>query len=330
MAILATERVPTLDYWKPAHKLQVGDYVFDKDGKIVRVTMVKEYRARSCYRVRLDDHLSVSGDEHLGFMVENKKYREKVWKYKGHFKFRRPLRRTTTSMLLELPLVNNRNRKEYSVPTTKPLAYPHQDLPVPPFVFGFWFFNIKSTKKLSTTEPNHDYIYEKFKDAGYKVKKFKQRQNNREFFSITPSIESQLVPHIPNKIPNNYLFSSAEQRIELLSGIMMSKSLQYNERTDKFHFSSVHYDEVKRVQALTESLGIKTRLEYHSSSKCYIVSFKTKLRLLPNQVSPPIKVHQARRFIVGVDEIQDQACVHIETTGDDNTILVGEGFIPTC
>ena len=83
MAILATEKVPTLDYWKPAHKLQVGDYVFDKDGKIVRVTLVQEYRARSCYEVTLDDHLSVSGDEHMGFMTENPKYRNRAITYKG-------------------------------------------------------------------------------------------------------------------------------------------------------------------------------------------------------------------------------------------------------
>jgi len=36
MAILATEKVLTLDWWKPASKLVIGDYVFDKDGKIVR------------------------------------------------------------------------------------------------------------------------------------------------------------------------------------------------------------------------------------------------------------------------------------------------------
>ena len=36
MAILATQKILTLDYWKRAHDLKAGDYVFDKDGKYIR------------------------------------------------------------------------------------------------------------------------------------------------------------------------------------------------------------------------------------------------------------------------------------------------------
>lgn len=330
MAILATESVPTLDYWKPAYKLQVGDYVFDKDGKIVQVTMVQEYRAKSCYRVTLDDHLTVSGDERLAFALENRKYRLRLDTYKGVLKFKRPLKRLAVADLLELPLVNQRNRKEYSIPTTKPLEYPHQDLPVPPFIFGFWYFNRKSDKNLRTTAPNKDYIFEKFRDFGYKIKKFRESEPNQQYFCVKPTIESQLVPDVPTKIPYNYIFSSPEQRIELLSGIMMGRPNQYNEKTDRFQFSHKNFAMIQRFQLIAESLGIKTRALKNPINHYYTVLFKTKIKLLPNQVSAPIKVHQNRRFIVKIEEIPGQSCVHIETTGTDNTILVGEGFISTC
>ena len=76
MAILANEKVLTLDFWKPAAKLQVGDYVFDKDGKPVKVKLVQTYRSQNCYQVTFDDYLTAAGDEKLGFLVETPKYRK--------------------------------------------------------------------------------------------------------------------------------------------------------------------------------------------------------------------------------------------------------------
>ena len=136
MAILATERVLTLDWWKPAAKLEVGDYVFDKDGKIVQVKLIQQYHSDDCYEVTFSDYLSIRGDDKLGFPTEDLKYRKRLDEYKGIFKFTRPLKHFTVSALLDLPLKDKRDRLAYSVPTTKPLQLPHQTLPVPPFVFG--------------------------------------------------------------------------------------------------------------------------------------------------------------------------------------------------
>ena len=304
--------------------------MFDKYGKVVQVTMVQEYRARSCYEVTMNDHLSVRGDEHLAFMLETLKYRNRLTSYKGVHKFRRPLKRFDTGQLLETPLVDKRNRKLYSVPTVKSLEYPHQDLPVPPFVFGYWFYNRRANKKLWTTAENTQLILDKFHDHGYLYKKHKLSSHGRQLFSILPTVESHLIPDIPHKIPNNYLFSSTEQRIELLSGIMCAKASQYHPKKDEFQFSSRHFSEVARIQGLVESLGARTRIFLHKHTKYYTLSFKTRIKLVANQVSPPVKVHYGRRYIKNISAIEPQSCVHVETTGDDNTILVGEGYIATC
>jgi hypothetical protein len=87
-------------------------------------------------------------------------------------------------------------------------------------------------------------------------------------------------------------------------------------------------DTITRVQYLAESLGCRTRMLYDEIKKDYRLFFKSRLPLLPHQVSPPIKVHQSRRYIRNITPIQPQMCVHIETTSQDSTILVGEGFIP--
>jgi len=328
MAILATERVLTLDWWKPAEKLAVGDYVFDKNGKIVQIKLIQQYRSPECYEVTFSDYLTVRGDDKLGFPIEDLKYRKRLDEYKGLFKFTRPLRHYNVDHLLQIPLKDNRERLAYSVPTTQPLKLPHQTLPVPPFVFGFWFFNRKAGQKFNAPSGRHDEVVERLKDYGYKIKLGSKRPGNRQEFSVTPTIESQLVPNIPSVITQNYLLADQEQRLDLLSGIILSKGSQYNPKTDTFRVTNKHFPTIVRVQMLAESLGIKTAIEHNESLNNYTIFFKTKHQLVKNQASPPLKVHHARRYVTKISSISDQLCVHIETTAKDNTILVGEGFIP--
>lgn len=328
MAILATERVLTLDWWKPAEKLAVGDYVFDKDGKIVQVKLVQQYYSEDCYEVTFSDYLSIRGDSRLGFPIEDQKYRKRLDEYIGVFKFTRPLRHYDAQFLLSSPLKDKRERSVYSVPTAQPLQLPHQTLPVPPFVFGFWFFNRKAHQKLNAPSGRHEEVTQKLRDYGYKVTLGRKRPGNRQEFTVSPSIESQLVPNIPQNIPQNYLLADKEQRTQLLSGIVLSKGGQYNPDTDTFTISNKHFPTISRIQMLAESLGIKTAVQHRPKLETYTIMFRTKHQLLENQQSPKLKVHHARRYITKIEKIQPQVCVYVETSAKDNTLLAGEGFIP--
>jgi hypothetical protein len=327
MAILANQKVLTLDYWKYANKIKVGDILFNKDGKPVKVKLVQEYRAKTCYEVTFNDHLTISGDDKLIFLLEDEKYRQRVIQYKGVFKFKRPLRQKQLQELAHSPLRGRANRALYSVQTTKPLELPHQTLPVPPFIFGFWFFTKRSTKTMAPTPELEKEILEKFRDHGYKTKKRAKQPNGCYDFSVTPTIESHLAPFIPHKIPNNYLLASAEQRLELLQGILYSESKNYRKRDDTFQFTTKYLALITQVQLLAESLGCKTTLLYHSKKKYYTLRFKTRIQLMSIQNSPKFKVLHNRRFIRNIEPLPSQLCVHIETDGEDSTFLVGEGFI---
>ena len=194
MAILATSKVLTLDYWKLASQLKVGDYVFDRNGKLTQIKVIQQYRAEECYKVHLDDHLSIGGDQHLGFLLENNHYRFGVTKN---------LRPFTVEQLLKRAILFKNGSKIFSIPNTKPLEFPHQELPVPPFVFGYWFFNGRKDKTISPPPQFHDYVLERLKDYGYKYKRIRKMRNNRIQYSLKPTVESHLLPFIPNKIPNN-------------------------------------------------------------------------------------------------------------------------------
>lgn len=328
MAITAQTKILTLDYWKPASQLEVGDYVFDQKGNIVRVTLVQQYQGIDCYEVTFNDHLSVTGDSKLTLPTENLKYRNRLHSYKGVNKFRRPLRPLTADQLSTTPLYDRRNRKTLSVPTANPLQLPHKDLPVPPFVFGFWFYARRSTGTMAAARNCTDYVREKFKDYGYQTQLGTILKTGERDFRCEPLISRQLVPNIPTKIPNNYLLASQEQRIELLSGIMCSRNRQYNKKDDKFRFTSKVYDQVRRIQLLAESIGCRTTMIHDTSMDNYVVWFKSKVKIHPDQSSPPLKLHYGRRYISKISTIPSQLCVHIETDGEDGTILAGEGFIP--
>jgi hypothetical protein len=320
MAVLATQRILTLDYWKTAHNLKVGDIVFDKNGVPCKVTLIQEYRANDCYRVQFNDFLEVCGDQHLGFLAETPKYREQIHRYKGVRKWMRPLNFTQIKDLLESDV-------RYSVPTTDPIQLPHQTLPVPPFVFGFWYFNTRHNKRLAAPKGLVKVVYEELQNAGYQVFEHRKVSTGEKEFSIYPTVESHLVGNMPTRIPNNYLLASVEQRIELLRGILHAKSRQYSKPKDTFRFTSKHYPTVLQIQGLLESLGHKIKIYYDEYRNNYKITFRSKLKLMEDQILSKPLIHNGRRYINNITKLPSQLCVHIETDGPDNSFLVGEGFI---
>lgn len=327
MAILANEKILTLDYWKPAYKLEPGDYVFNKDGKPVKVKLVQEYQAQECYEVTFNDHLTAAGDSNLVFLVETPKYRIRACTYKGRFKFRRPLKPLKAKDLVNSQLKDKRSRSLFSVQTTKPLELPHQTLPVPPFIVGFWFFNRRANKMMAAPRGMAGTVHQKFKDHGYQLTMGRKINTGEREFSVFPTIESHFAPFLPNKIPENYALGSVEQRIELLKGIIHAKSRQYSPKTDTFRIADYHGPTIRQIQAIVESLGCRSTLVYDDSVKNYRLFFRSKIKLVENQVSKPVKVHYARRYITKVTPIAPQKCVHVQTEEPNGSILVGEGFI---
>jgi hypothetical protein len=326
MAILANQKILTLDYWKTAHNLKIGDIVFDRQGKPRTVTLVQEYRAPDCYAVQFDDLLEVHGDQNLSFYIENQGYRIGLSRYKGIQKFRKALMVKSVEEITDLTL-------SYSVPTTNPIQLPHQNLPVPPFLFGYWFFNRrKSTrlpKKMAAPPGFSEMIHEKFRDHGYKIREHDLLPKGERMFSILPTMESHLIGVATHKIPNNYLLASEEQRIELLRGILHAKWGQFSKEKNAFRFTSTHHGIILQMQGLLESLGHRISVNHDPWKNYYCIRFRSKLKLVEGQkITSKIMVHNGRRFIKSVKKLPAQLCVHIETDGLDNSILVGEGFIP--
>ena len=322
MAILANQKVLTIDYWKTAHELKTGDIVFDRKGNPCTITLVQEYRAPVCYTVRFDDSLEISGDQNLTFYVENARYRNQLMKYKGVQPFQKTLILAKVEELLDLRLL-------YTVPTTDPIKLPYQNLPVPPFLFGFWFFNRRANKLMAAPRGFTPMVHEKFKDCGYKIKESKLLPKGEREFSVTPTIESHLLGAPTHKMSNNYLLASEEQRIELLRGILHAKAQRFWKKRNLFRITTKYRIIALQLQGLIESLGHRITLDYDPWRKYYRILFRSRIKLMEEQPITSKKIiHYGRRAIKAVEQLPAQLCVHIETDGPDNSILVGEGFIP--
>jgi len=325
MAILANQKILTLDYWKTAHDLKKGDIVFDRMGKPRTVTLVQEYRATSCFEITFNDYLKVSGDQNLSFLLEDTGYRVRLFKYKGVKKFEKQLILRTIEELMEPD-------EEYSLPTAGAIELPHQTLPVPPFLFGFWFFNRLKTRrlpvKMAPPPGLREVVHEKFREHGYKIREHDLLPKGERMFSVSPTLESHLIGVPTHRIPNNYLWASVEQRIELLRGILHAKSHQFIKEKQRFRFSTKYHAIAVQVQGLLESLGHRILPKHETSANYYTIWFRSQLPLMEGQTfKSKVMVHNGRRFIKGVKKLPAQLCVHIETDGPDNSILVGEGFI---
>jgi hypothetical protein len=172
-------------------------------------------------------------------------------------------------------------------------------------------------------------VHEQFKECGYKIREHDLLPKGERMFSILPTMESHLLGTPTHKIPNNYLLASVEQRTELLRGILHAKADQFSEKKNSFRFTSKHRTIILQIQGLLESLGHRTTIYYDPWRKYYLLKFRSKLNLMDGQkFSSKITIHHGRRFIKSVTKLPAQLCVHIETDGLDNSILVGEGFIP--
>jgi hypothetical protein len=324
MAITQNQKVLTLDYWKLAGQLKAGDYVFDRNGELVKVKLVHPYFANNCYEVTFNDSLSVQGDSHLCLPIETQKYRHRVCTYKGRHPFRRPLKYFKASEILTMPLVNHRNRKTLSCPITKPLQFPTQpNLYIPPFLLGYWFFNHSKLNNLSFAKDNIEFLSEKFRDYGYKIIKNRMHQNGRLSFRTEPPIDPKI-----DAIPANYLLASEEQRLELLSGMLYAKKNPYLEKSDHFELFAPNARICGQICFLLESLSIK--LSITKTNGYYRINFTSHAKLLEKQTPRKLKVQYGRRYIVSIKPIEPQMCVHVETESEDSTMLVGEGFLSTC
>jgi hypothetical protein len=220
--------------WRPMGDLQVGDWVIGASGAPVRVTGVYPLGEKQVFRVRFNDGSSTECcDDHLWTVTE-------AWRRhsrKEHAPVTKPLRILRQSLRTKR---KDQTEWNYQIPITKPVSFDSNPLPVHPYVLGcllgdgcfrhssptFTTSDEEMAKTIDDLLPEGTKMV-KCGEIQYRISSGKRggRDKNgcRHINPVTNCIRDLqlwMTTSHTKFIPDCYKFSTVEDRLELLRGLL--------------------------------------------------------------------------------------------------------------
>jgi hypothetical protein len=213
--------IPTPHGNRRLSDLRVGDFVFDRLGTPTQITGVFPQGVLRCYEVEFSDGRKTKCNE------------EHLWTYvhqRGNF-ITRPLK----DMIGDYKKRGSGDREnrwsyKYKIPTNHPIKYSKKQLPMDPYVLGCMIGDGCLRQKYLTISSSEEDIVSKVADKlelSYKKNsEFNYSWTFRDSIDRPVKTPEYIIPELVNKysyekyIPEVYLFSSEEDRVELLCGLL--------------------------------------------------------------------------------------------------------------
>ena len=237
--------------FKKMGELTVGDKVFGSDGKPTNITGVYPQGERQIYSVEFSNGVTVEADG------------EHIWTVKKR-SGRDDLNMTTLELKEWLEHVDEVNSKHDRVVTNKPsikfarpVEYKKRALPIHPYVLGVLIGDGCLTNGPSFTNSEDD-IVERMRSFGYEIHLHDTSDTHKSYRiqNLTQQLLSTgLSNHSANSkfIPEDYLYSSVEDRIAILQGLCDTDGYVINPHT--IEYSTVSEQLSKDLIQLVRSLG---------------------------------------------------------------------------
>lgn len=290
MGFDARTPVPTTAGWLPANQLKPGDEVFAFTGEPTKVVSVQTYTPRECYKIWFQGGLTIIVDTKTGLPV----YSEEDVKKLTFWKRKTVRRKSTVIKPLGVIPIMERQFGMCKMPNCHPIKPKERSLPVDPYDFGRWLLDRKYTRKINNTSVTRELI--------------------------------ERYPKIPTGIPEEYLFGSFWQRLQLLRGIIDSRPRCFRSDNQRFVVQMGDFQLCRQIQQLVESLGNHSSLNIDNAKGMYRVIFRSFLRLHPEQVVPARPYTVETRKITKIELVPPRECVFVRVEDKNNTFLIGEGF----
>ena len=344
-ALAVDTPIPTPRGWRTMGELRVGDEVFGADGHAYHVVAATEVMTgRTCYEVVFSDGQNIIADSSHLWLTVTKSARKDAG---------RAAIRTTAELASSL-----RARKEcnHHVALADAARYPHQPLPIDPYVLGIWLGDGTSSCAEITCGAGDEQTLDEIRRAGYCVRHVGRRRFrigglSRGYvgrrgdlaagrFLPDESLSSVLcgLGLLGNKhVPELYLRSSVPQRLALLQGLMDSEG--YVDTRARCEFVSIRENLADAVLELAASLGLrpvkgKKKLTFRGVD--HGVAFQVKFTPHLNVFRLARKVARLKdgpiqrfRAIIDVREVPTRPVRCIEVDAQDGLFLAGPTFIPT-
>ena len=294
--------------------VQVGQKIFGADGKLTKVIDKINPGIVDTFKVRLlDGREVIASDNHLWT----------VWNV-----YRKKWLTLTTAELREKLFFEKRDERYnktvksyiYSLPINKCLEYQKQNLPIDPYWLGLWLGDGLSSntsvcsidkdiieyckeyaKKLRLNYSIRENIEGKHKDFKYCTIINQRGKNN-----VLRDKLRELSIWEDKNIPDIYLYSSEEQRLELLRGLMDTDGCCYTK--GHVEFTSSIPKLAKSFEQLVRSLGIQVKVKqqiptysYKGEKKNGVNNWKFSLRTDKN-------IFKLKRKLDFIKSIQTTKC----------------------
>ena len=337
--------IPTPKGFKKMADIQVGDKVFDENGNQCNVLATKEWSDRPCYELEFSDGTKVIADENHEWLTDTWKSRRsksnRIRIGQHPLKVRgtdQSIKRTfaevrTTIEIFKTLKTKNDNRNNHSIKLAGAINIERKRLPIHPYVLGCWLGDGRTDyASISCADTE---IIERIKCLGYEVSKQSEKYQYGLLGVVGKLKKLNLVGN--KHIPNEYLFSSKYQRLELLKGLMDTDGSI--SKDSSCEFTSIKKELAESVKDLVCSLGIRATM-IEGDAKIDGVFISKKYRVL---FKPPFNVFCLKRkskritngnridcrYIVSCKPIGNLPTKCIQVDSDSHLFLCTKSFIPT-
>ena len=323
--------IPTPTGWRTVGDIQVGDYIFGKNGKPTKVLNLYK-NVEKIWRMTFSDGREIDCcGEHL-------------WEYyaEGHRGLTKRVENTETIYNRAKSLKKGFKDSEgkgwrFRIPMNEAVEYPEQAFKISPYAMGLALgdgsfrdeaailFSSSSDElpELFARELGENISYKKnscnYTYCFYTDELQKHRYKITDFLSEEPNL---IGAYSQDKyIPQKYLIGSIEQRFELLRGLLDTDGT-IDPKGGRIRFITISEQLAKNVSELCHSLGMITSISVDkhkpyekSDGKCYSVQIQCRKSLKPSLFKLAEKVKKAKEYAENEkrEEFKDKlAIVNIE------------------
>lgn len=324
-------KIPTIDGWKLMNNIQEGDIIFDGKGLPTKVKHVSKIHYNPCFKIIFDNNSELICDhEHrwvISKLINNSKKKKK---------YNRENIEMTTE---EIYNYYKNNDLKLAIEINKLQNISKTSLPISPYILGLWLADGNRTCG-SITCTNND-IWEEIKNRGYELSNNRNDDTkacSRTIYNIYPFLKELNL--LSNKhIPDIYLRSSYEDRLDLLRGYMDGDG-HYNRKRNRYVMQTTSFKQAEDVQTLVCSLGYKCSIIKYKAKgfgknvNAYSVSFRMKENpfiIRNKEVEKIVNYNYKNNFnyIKSIERVNTVPTKCIAVESNEKTYLVGNSLIMT-
>lgn len=363
--------IATPDGWSTMGQLLVGDIVFDENGKQCNVVWISPIElAPKSYRVTFSDGTVLLADaDHQWFtrtVRERDQRRSLSEESRSKRRASRPSRGTgkrsyvavmnsarkytyktapdggirTTADILETLTVGINGRLNHSIDVNKPLELPDAELPIHPYLLGYWLGDgTTTTGQVTIGNADRDESIRALEATGATVIPIKSCDLAFRIEGLTRLLRTNNLLG-SKRIPQEYLRASVSQRLELLQGLMDTDG--YCDSRGQCEFTTTKPTIRDGVLELLASLGIKAaamqgeaklngrvigpkwRIKFLSELPCFKLARKANL-----QKRDGFRGTHSLRYITSVERIDPVPMRCIQVDSPSHLYLAGKSMVPT-